>query len=60
MQKYTIYECEHGWCIEPLCESLPGVFKTKTERTNVFAFSRLSQATWWLNKHVKEQDQPND
>ena len=45
---YLIFECEHGWCIVPA--KPPNMLDARQEA--VWSFSRLSQALWWLGRHV--------
>lgn len=52
MRAYAVYECDEGWCIEPLNVSKYGDMRTGTERKQVAAFSRLTQALWWLPRNL--------
>lgn len=49
---FAIYECDEGWCIEPLHMSM-GSYRTGRERKSVAAFSRLHQALWWLPRNLE-------
>ena len=49
---FLIFECGHGWCIRPA--KVGSVWSE--EPPQISAFSRLTQALWWLGKHIREQD----
>jgi len=51
---YLIYECEHGWCYEPVSRSIVH------SPEDIHAFSRLSQLTWHLMRRVAEKEPTND
>lgn len=44
---YLVYECRSGWCVTPA--DLPYTLPDKVQ-DQVWAFSRLSQALWWLGR----------
>ncbi len=44
---YLIYECRSGWCI---CPAEVPYFPSDKVQDQTWAFSRLSQALWWLSR----------
>jgi hypothetical protein len=54
---FALYECDEGWCIEPLENSI-GTLRTRQERKNVAAFSTLSRALWWLPRNLQAWQKP--
>ena len=57
MKAYLIYECEHGWCIKRENPPKNTFEKRDLYWSTVFAFSRLTQALWWLGRHVRTLDE---
>lgn len=50
---YLIYECDHGWCIvRTLAPHL-------RDSSGVWAFSRITQALWWLGRRER-LEKPDD
>lgn len=53
---FLVYECRHGWCIKPVeVQASYGEYQNY-----VWAFSRLSQALWWLQRRIRLEDQPSE
>lgn len=55
---YLIYECRSGWCIKPYRKS--EVVHDAEFIESIWAFSRLSQALWWLGRHCAPKKAKND
>ena len=50
---FVIYECRHGWCISP---ADPPHLMRDESGDRVWAFSRISQALWWLGQRIGKSD----